>query len=152
MRGVYTASIKISALTAAKTLAYITAPAGAAIEIISAYVTNESNETNEQCACTLQRITTLGTPTGTSLTPAKTEAGDQASGATVVGNITANEPTYTSNTDHGHDGFPSIGGWAYTPVWEERMYIAPGASVGLRNLNSLTSTDVDVRITWREIG
>src|SRR5688500_16898582 len=111
MRGVYTAKIKISGLAAAKTLMYITAPAAKVVEILGAIITNASNETNEQCEATLQRISALGTPTGTALTPSKHENGDQAAGSTAVGNITASEPTYAANSEVGYEGFASLAGY-----------------------------------------
>src|SRR3990167_3003883 len=132
MRGVYSTSIKIAGLAAAKTLAYLTAPATAAIEILSASVTNESNESNEQIEITLQRITTLGTPTGTTLMFAKHESGDQAAAAAGKGNVTAGEPTYTADTEIGREGASSLGGWYYDPLPEERPIIPPSGNLGLR--------------------
>lgn len=153
MRGVYEAQIQIAGVTTAKTLAYLTAPATCAIEILSAEVTAVgTNVTNQNMECALQRVSSLGTPTGTSLTPSKTENGDQASAATAVGNVTASEPTYSNNTQVGKAGAPSLGGWRYQPVPEERMVIPPSGTVGLRELTTLTSTDLDVLIRWREIG
>lgn len=152
MRGVYTASIKISSLNSARTLMYLTAPAAKVVEILSAFVTNASEETNEQLEATFQRISALGTPTGTSLTPAKHELGDQASASTVVGNITASEPTYGANTTVGYDGFSSLAGYAFTPTPEERPVINAGDSWGLRMLSTPTSFDAIVRVTYREIG
>lgn len=153
MRGVYEAQIQVSAVTTGKTLVYITAPATAAIEILSASVTAVgTNVTNQNMECALQRVSALGTPTGTALTASKTENGDQASAATAVGNVTASEPTYTANTQVGKEGAASLGGWRYQPVPEERMLIPPSGTVGLRELTTLTSTDLDVRIVWREVG
>lgn len=152
MKGVYTAKIRISALATAKTLLYITAPSTEVLEVLSASITNESNETNEQLVATLQRIGTLGTPTGTALTPSKHESGDQAASATAVGNVTASEPTYTADTEIGLEGFSSLGGWYFDPIPEERPIVAPSASLGLRILNAPTSLDAVVRITFREIG
>ena len=153
MRGVYEASLQISGLNAARTLLYLTAPSGKCVEVLSASVTNATNETNEQLECCLQRITTLGTPTGTALTPTKMEQGDQAAGSTAVGNVTASEPTYTSNTQIGRRGFPSLGGWEFAPVPEERPVIAPSESWGLRILAAPSSAiDADVRVVFREIG
>lgn len=131
---------------------YITAPATGVIEILSASVTDENNTTNQQLECTLQRVTTLGTPTGTAVTAAKHETLDGASAATVVGNVTASEPTYTANTDIGHEGFPSLSGWFFQPVPEERPIIPPSATMGLRCISTPTSQDSQVRITYREIG
>jgi hypothetical protein len=152
MRGVYSASIKISSVTAAKTLLYVTAPADKVVEILSASVTNASNETNEQVECTLQRVTTLGTPTGTAVTPAKHEAGDQAAGSTVVGNVTASEPSYTANTQIGYEGAGTLGGWYFDPTPEERPIVGGQATVGLRLLTSPSSVDLIATVRFREVG
>lgn len=152
MRGVYTASAAISGVTAAKTLMYLTAPANKVVEILSARITNSSNETNEQCLATFQTVNALGTPTKTDITPAKHEAGDQAASSTVAANVTASEPTYVSNTEIGRQGFSSLGGWYFDPTPEERPIVAGGASVGLRLMNAPTSLDLLVSITFREIG
>lgn len=153
MRGVYEAVVAISGVTAAKTLVYITSPSSKVVEIFSAQVTNASNETNEQMECCLQTVSSLGTPTKTDLTPSKMEAGDQAAGSTVCGNVTASEPTYSSNTQIGREGQPSLGGWRFQPTPEERPVIAPSATMGLRLLSSsLSSVDLVATIRFREIG
>lgn len=153
MKGVYTAKIRISAVTTAKTLIYITTPSNKVIEILSASITNESNETNEQLIATFQTISSLGSPTGTSLTPSKHEPGDQSATVTAVGNVTANEPTYSSNTEIGIEGFSSLGGWYFDPIPEERPIVAPSSSLGLRLLNApASSVDLVVKVTFREIG
>ena len=153
MRGVYEGFISITGLNSARTLMYLTSPSTAAIEILEASVTTKgSNVTNQQLECCLQRITTLGTPTGTAITAAKMENGDAASAATCVGNITASEPTYTNNTVIGGEGFSSLGGWRYQPIPEDRMVMPPSSNIGLKLVGSITSCDADVRLVWREIG
>lgn len=152
MRGTYEAVIKINGLTTSRTLLYITTTANIVVEIVGASVTNASNETNEQIECALQRITTLGTPTATTLTPSKDESGDQAAASTVKGNVTASEPTYTASTELGYEGAPSVGGWAFEPGALERPIIPPSASMGLRLLQTITSLDAIVRVRFREIG
>jgi hypothetical protein len=152
MRGVYDAHILISGLAAAKTVLYITAPSDNCVEILSADITNATNETNEQCRATWQRVTTLGTPTGTTLTPSPHEQDDQAAASTVVGNVTASEPTYGSNTEVGHMGFSSLSGYYYTPLPEERLMLKAAQTWGLRILNSPTAFDAVVRVSFREIG
>jgi hypothetical protein len=152
MRGVYTADVKISALAAAKTVIYITAPAAKVVEILSSVIENCSNETNEQLEATWQIVNALGTPTGTALTPAKHEAGDQAAGSTVVGDVTASEPSYVANTLNGRSGFSSLAGYMFAPLPEERPIIAPSATWGLRMLSTPTAFDAIVRVTFREIG
>lgn len=157
MRGVYRANYRISANTAAKTLIYITAASGKPVDILSACVTNESNETNEQFLCCLQRVTSLGTPTATSVTPTKSEYNDQSAASTVKANVTASEPTYGANGQGaaivdavGLMGFPSLSGWFYQPTPEERLTIASGDTWGLRLLNAITSSDLCVEITFQE--
>ncbi len=152
MRGVYTASIAISGLNAAKTLMYITAPATKVVEILSAAISNSSNETNEQLLATFQTVNVLGTPTGTATTPAKHETGDQAAGSTVVGNVTASEPSYVANTEVGREGFSSLGGYFFDPTPEERPIIVAAGTLGLRMISTPAAFDAMVRITFREIG
>lgn len=152
MRGVYTATIRITGLNSARTLMYITVQSTKVVEILSASLTNESNETNEQLLCTFQRITTLGTPTKTDIIPAKHENGDAAAGSTVAGNVTAAEPTYTADTEIGREGFSSLGGWYFDPTPEERPNIPPSGNLGLRMISTPTSFDAVVRVTFREVG
>lgn len=156
MRGVYTASVKIAAVTAAKTLIYLTAGANGIIaELLSASVTNESNATNWQGEILLARISTLGTPTATAITPKPHEQHDQAAGSTLKSNVTASEPTY--ETVGWQEGFASVSGW-YWPAPgrdpEERLYVSNGDTWGIKlvTITGGVSTDLDVRLTFREIG
>jgi hypothetical protein len=151
MRGVYTASIKITALAASRTLLYVTAPATKAVEVLSAEVTNATIESNEQLECTWQRVTTLGTPTATTLVCAKHED-DMTAGSTVKGNVTASEPTYTADTELFRKGFPSVSGYEIGGIPEERFSILPSATAGLRMLSTPTAFDCIARVTFREIG
>jgi hypothetical protein len=153
MRGVYASGISISSLNSQRTLIYVTAPSGKTVELITSTIGNSgSNVTNQQLKSAWQRITTLGTPTGTTITPTPTEKGDQAAGATVVGNVTASEPTYGSGLTQGQRGFPSLGGYDPNFQPETRFYIQPGDTWGLRMLTTPTAFDAEVEITHREIG
>jgi hypothetical protein len=153
MKGVYTAAGKIAANAAARTLAYLTAPAGKVVEILSVTVTNESNATNFQMEVALANITTLGSPTGfTNPAPTPHEKGDQAAGTSVfVGSNTSTEPTTYGSTIT-QEGAASLVGYRHEPQPEERIYVAPSANVGIRLITTPPSTDFDVRITFREIG
>lgn len=154
MKGVYTVSQRITALASAKTLMYLLAPASKVVEILSASVTNESNATNEQLRCSLKRITTFGNPSGTFVTPATTEPGDQASLVTACGNLTNEPGAYGTVLDQ--QGFSSIGGYFYDPLPEEREYLAPsgfpGSAIGLVMETAPTSATYDVMVRYREIG
>lgn len=151
MRGVYTASYRIGALASAKTLMYISASSGLVNEVQSASVTNESNETNEQLICAFQKISALGTPSGLVVAPTPHEFNDKASASTVFANI-GNEPTYASGILVGQEGYSSIAGWVFNPTPEERFYISPNDTWGLRILNAPTAFDAVIRVTYREIG
>jgi hypothetical protein len=150
MRGVYTAATKIAGLNASKTLMYLTAPAGKPVEIMSFSVTNESNATNFQMQVAIANISSLGTPTATSITPTPHEAGDQAAASTVKANVTASEPTY--GTTITQEGAASLNGYRHEPYPDERILIPAGASVGFRMITTPTSFDCDVRLTFRELG
>jgi hypothetical protein len=153
MRGVYESGISIASLAAAKTLLYLTAPSSKVLESIGTNLGDSgSNVTNQQLKALWQRITTLGTPTATAITPTPTEKGDQASGATVAGNVTASEPTYGAGLTIGQRGFSSLGGYDPAFLPEERFYIAPGDSWGLRMISTPTAFDCEVSNRHREIG
>lgn len=151
MRGVYTAATKIAALAASKTLMYITAPTTQTVEILGVTVTNESNATNFQMQIAIANVTTLGTPTATTITPTPHEKGDQAAGSTVKANVTASEPTYGSTITQ--EGAASLVGYRFEPPTEgDRIYVQPGTTVGIRMITTPTSFDCDVRLTFCEVG
>ncbi len=151
MRGVYTATAKISGLNAARTLMYLTAPSGKVVELIGLRVTQESNATGFQGSIAIDDISTLGTPTATAVTPVATEPGDQAAGSTVKANVTASEPTYGNRRIV--RGANSLNGWFWEPIDDrEREYVGSGASVGVRFLTTPTASDFEIELVFREIG
>lgn len=155
MRGVYRAAISISGVTTAKTLLYITTPSTMVIEILSARITCENEDTSEQIKAELNRIATLGTPTASSVTPKPTEEGSAASSCTVKGNVTASEPTYDTATEDAlaSGGDNKLGGWEFTPTPEERPIIKPSDTVGLRLIDAIAnSSNITAEIRYREIG
>lgn len=155
MRGVYRAAISISGVTTAKTLLYITTPSTMVIEILSARITCENEDTSEQIKAELNRIATLGTPTASTVTPKPTEEGSSASSCTVKGNVTASEPTYDTATGDAiaSGGANKLGGWEYTPIPEERPIIKPSDNVGLRLIDAIAnSSGITAEILFREIG
>jgi hypothetical protein len=156
---VYTVNYRVAALAAARTLVYCTAAATHLLELLYTEVSNESNETNEQVVLAWQRITTLGTPTATTVTPTKAEKGDQAAASTWKANVTASEPTYGAIAQGGAivdavglKGVPSLGGYIYAPAPEERQMFAASDSWGLRLLNAPTAFDLVLEVRFREVG
>ena len=152
MRGVYDAVIEIAVLNSARTVMYITAPSTKVVEVLSAAIENASVATSEQHKATFQKVTTLGTPTATTLTPSKHEDGDQAAASVVKGNCTSEPTTYAADTEVGKKGYSSVAGYFFGSQPEERLYITAGQTYGLRLLSTPTSFVGIVRITFREIG
>lgn len=151
MRGVYTASITIADLEDAKTVLLIQASATSVIEILSVHLTNLDNEVNEQWSVALKHVTTLGSPVGTSVTAEKHEKLDSSSVAVILGNLTTEPTTYSSNSID-IQGISSLGGYHYDPIPEERPIVPPSGAIGLSLLESPSSSDVTASIVYREIG
>lgn len=157
MRGVYRSVARFSNINSARTLVIVQLPAGKEGQVVEAHVTNESNNTSQQLSLQWQKITTLGTPTATTVTPSKMEAGDQAAGFTVKMNVTASEPTYgASDADaQGAMGVPSTYGYHYEPVTPEgRFQLGSAENWGLRLIAPATFPGFDAVIDMmhREIG
>jgi hypothetical protein len=150
MRGCYTNVAQFS-LSAAKTLMYITGPAAENVRVLSARVTNADNETNEQLDVGWRKVSALGTPTATTITPSKHESGDQAAGSTVKANVTAAEPTYGTEV-HARRGVPSIPGYRYEPTEREELVIGPAETWGLYNYGAPAAITVNVEVVMREEG
>lgn len=151
----YSAAIKISGVTTARTVLHLTVPAGRHVEIVSAMVTGVS-ASSQQLECSLHKVAS-GSPTGTAVTPSRHDLGDTASACTVVGNLTG-EPTYTSApvVNHGHSAQPSLGGWLYPLVpraKEHRLQLAATEAYGLRLLNAPSpSIDLIAELVFAEVG
>jgi hypothetical protein len=156
MRGVYTVRVQIASLATAKTVLLGTNANSCVLEILEAYITNGGQNTIEQLAAGLYRVSSLGSPTGTSITAANVQKAETGSPNTVVtwlSNITASEPTYDANPMH-VEGFTNIAGYRFEPVPEARRFVAPSASFGLRLISSPTNalTNAECLITYRELG
>lgn len=154
MRGVYKLTVDVAAVTTKKTLLWLTAPAAAVVEILSARITFRDEDSSEQIEAELNRIATVGSAAGTSITPKKLEESDGASGSTCYSNLTVEPTTYDAVADSiAHGGANKLAGWEYLPLPEERPIIKPSDNVGLRLLADIAnSTGLTAEITFREIG
>jgi len=153
MRAVYIARANMS-LSTAKTAMLGTLPSGTLIEILEAKLMNTDQEAHEQMRVGLFRVTTLGSPTGTSLTAAnvqKTEPGASNTGLTWTVNLTGEPTTYDANPLD-IEGVPNEIGYHFEPIPEDRPWIGSGASFGLRLMDNLTNTiTAECVIKYREL-
>jgi len=155
MRGVYTAEIKIASFNSTKSAILIEAPALKAVEIISAHIGNVgTNVTNQQLEACITRVTTLGSPTGTSITPNPEEVGDKASDSTVLSvAATGGTDVTTKGVNLDHQGFASLNGYNFSPVPEERPLIPPaGSAVMYVPVAPGVAFDAIIQVKFREIG
>jgi hypothetical protein len=153
MRGVYTSGISISSLSAAKTLLYITAASTHVIEVLTSFIGNSgSNVTNQQLKALWQRITTLGTPTGTSITPTPTERGDQAAGGDRRGQCDGQRADVRLGPDAGPARLSDAGRIRPQFSAGDAVLIRPSDSWGLRMISTPTAFDAEVEVQHREIG
>mgnify|MGYP003335255287 CR=1 FL=1 len=155
MRGVYTATIDIANLEINKTLIYFETPSSMCVEILGAYVTNRSLATNQQFEIAIMtNIIPQTTPTGTTIVPVPTES---YSGTTnllnVLGDITANEPDYSSAYTLHKEGSSAIIGFNYDPIPECRHIVGPSKMCGIiLTADMATAFDATIEIIYREIG
>ena len=154
MRGVYRLGGTAVSVAVTKTLVFLRAPATGVIEILSARITCENEDTSEQFIGELNR--TDGSAAGTS-TAEVAKPTEELSAASVVtlGSIDYTvEPTvYDHLTDAiARGGANKLGGWEYVPLPEERPVLAPSDRVGLRIIGPFTAAIFTGEIIYREIG
>ena len=150
---VYTVHELITTVTTGKTLLYIETHATRPIQILSASVTCTDEDTAEQIAVELNRIATLGTPTATTRVPKPTSELFNTYGGVVKVNVTADEPVYDAYLDAiAAGGANKLGGWYYDPKPEELTVVSAANDVGLRLVDTIISSSINVAITFAEIG
>ena len=158
MRGVYTYSIVIpsASLTGPlKTLLYFRPKLHTVCEILGIDVTNNNQSVNEQLKIEVLRQTAPSSPTtGSPVSVQKKEKGDGAYAPVyVLGDITTSiTPAYETAPIDTH-GFPSLAGYHYSPLPEERDIISDDEAIGVRLLvQPAASMDMTVEMRIRVIG
>ncbi len=154
MQGVFKIQGSITGITTAKTLCYIETHATRPIEIYSSHISCEDEDTSEQIYAELNRITTLGSPTGTVIVAKPSEEGSSSYSGICTVDVTGGEPTYDSVNDAIHAGGANkLGSWEYMPLPEERTIVAANDDVGLRLIDDLANASaLSFHISFREIG
>lgn len=158
MRGVFRLAQTITSVTTAEPLLYIATPADLMIEILSARVTCENEDTSEQIKISLNRIASGSVGGGTALTAKPTEPGgavSTASGCTCKGGDTAitSLTSDSINDAIASGGANKLGGWEYVPLPEERHIITVSDELVLETIDTIAnSCDLTAEIIFREIG
>ncbi len=154
MQGVYRLTGTIANVTTAQSLAWIATHATKPIEIFSARVSCEDEDTSEQIYVELNRIATVGSMAGTTDVPKQTEEGSSNYGGVCKVNMTVEPTGYDDITDAiCAGGANKLGSWEYVPMPEERVIIAPADDVALRLVDAIANASgISYEITFREIG
>lgn len=144
----YSVQVNAVAVTTAKDLIRVTAPATMTLCVIRAWVGQSGNVTSENGRCLIQRAS--DSQTGTSETPQSLEVGDPAA-------------TFTAQTltaDHALTGDPMIdeafnwvSGYLWVPAPEERIWVPPSGKLVLRlAVAPSASKTVSAGLTVIEVG
>lgn len=140
------------AVTAVQDLFQLTAPADAAVILLSVRLSQSSDAGDlaaEMLRVEIARATTGGSG-GTAITEEPLQAGFPAAGSAVVRQQTT---VATGLTILVEDGWNIQAGWLYQPPPEERIVVSPSGiivvSLPLAPADSLTMSGT---ITWAEIG
>jgi len=126
MKLTYSALYRISTVNSARTLLLVT-PSQYPLEMLSASITKESSEASQTLLAGWRKVTSLGTPTGTTITPQLHDGASLPTGVAALqgafkANITASEPTYGAAAQDadvvgliGAEGFSTGIGWYFNP-------------------------------------
>jgi len=145
---VYVARMDAISVAAAKTLIDLTAPSTAVLEILRAWISQDTSETSTQEVAEIGRKTAAGAG-GAAFTPVKFAVGDSASGVTASIGPTGEGSGYSVLI---REGFNLVNGWLYLPVPEERIQVPPSGIISLKLAQVTATITVSAGIVWKEVG
>lgn len=123
----YSVQVNAQAVTTAKDLVRVSAPATMVLVVMRAWVSQSGNVTSEQSRVIIQRAS--NTQTGTTETPEKLEVGDP--GATFTSQSLTTDHTLTGDPPV-DEGFNWVSGYLWVPAPEERIWVPPSGNLVLR--------------------
>lgn len=136
---VYPVIMAGSAVTSARTLIQLRAPASAQLVILRGWISQQASETSEQLEIQFTRSDATTNGTGGTITPEKLEVSDPAAAGTYVVCFTAEPTTYNANPVW-RDSFNVLTGLTYIPQPEERIWVPPSGRIGFRLINAPTAS------------
>lgn len=149
---IYEVSTQVASTTGNKTVILLQAPSDAVLLLLEAHVYATQDDTNEQLEVDIRRGTTLGSPTGTSLTPHPHSLGDAVAGGTYTGDLSA-EPTAYAATRHGRRSASSLAGWSFqAPSLQEAFQISPSGFAGIFVATFNTAKILMASAVFAEVG
>jgi hypothetical protein len=143
----------IAALSAARDLIEITAPSTGIVELVSVYVSQDSDDAtseSEMLPVIIQRASASGSG-GSALTPSKLGGLTSAASSVVEGGNTS-AATLSGVALH-RDTFNVLSGYQWVPVEHERPVVPPSGLIVVR-LDAPPSDAIDLKVSvfFREIG
>ena len=149
MGRVYSFSVDVGAQTTTRTGISLTAASGKPLRLLSASITNATNETNEQLVAGIRKISSDGT--ATTATSYITHNPDDASATATLKHTYTAEPTYATPVGI-IEGFSSLGGWYWNPTEKEQIIVGSAEIIGIRIVTAtFTSLQPVFRLTWEEM-
>lgn len=146
---VYSAVMPATAVTVAKDLISIDAPATGSLVVLRAAVTQSGSELSDQVAVIIRRATGAA-GAGTAHTPQEHSAQSPAFPGTSLINLTTDE---TAGDELYREGFNLLNGFLYVPVPEERIVVPPSGIIVLRlNVAPAASTLMIAVLTVGVVG
>lgn len=145
--GLYVARLDAVAVSTARTLVQVNAPATAALEIVRMWVSQSASTTSQQTE--VQALTTSTAGTGTAFTPVPMR-GAAAAASTASNNHTAEGTAATSLL---REGFNVLNGWYWQQQEEtEEIWVAPSGRIAIKFPSAPSAITVSAGIVFWERG
>lgn len=147
-RQVFTVNVSHATLTAAKNLLVLTTPATKQMQVLSASLTNSSNEISAQLQIGIYAVTVAGTGGATAVTPMPVEiASAGTSLVTCEHTYVTTEPTLAAASHL--ESFNNQVGWLFSPKLLEALRVPVSTGICFRiPTASFSSTSFDLRVTY----
>ncbi|GIW59977.1 MAG: hypothetical protein KatS3mg087_1043 [Patescibacteria group bacterium] len=136
--------------TGGKTLLLVESSSSRMLLLSHLRVGNQNNNTAERWQVVVTRVTTKGTPAGTSVSAKPLRNNDAAAGLTALANLTTEPTTYEG--DHLLNfGESSLVGVRWQTYPGSEILVPPSGLIGIRMLNTIATTTVVVHAIVHEV-
>jgi hypothetical protein len=140
----------VASTNGARTLLLLEASSSRALIVQSIRVGNRDNNTAERWQVAVHRVSTKGTPAGTSLTIKPLSPADAASNATALGFLTTEPTSYEADPLLAF-GETNLVGIRWQAMRDTELYIPPSGLIGVRLLNTIANTSIAVNVVFLEV-